>query len=924
MKKLFTLSTFLLLTLVTFAQTEVGGIYYTFSGTEATVVSGTNQYTGDVIIPPSVSSGGENYSVTSIGELAFYNCSGLTSIDIPNSVTSIGSSTFYGCSGLTSVTYNVRNCTDYFNFKSRAFPSNVKEFIFGDDVESIPGCLCYGLKEITSIVIPSKVTSIGDQAFTGCEGLTSIKVQDGNTVFDSRDNCNAIIETASNTLVRGCNTTVLPKTVTGIGDYAFRGCAGLASFIIPNTVTSIGYSAFADCPNLTSVTYNVRNCKDFYNKAKPFPTNVKEFIFGDDVEYIPAYTCYNMRDMTSVTIPNSVTSIGNYAFNGCSGQTAIYSYIENPTSSTGANFDSSNYSNATLYVPFGTKDKYLATDGWKKFTNIVEMEPQPTASGTCGENLTWAYYEVDKKLVISGTGAMDDYDGNSLAPWNSYRDNIENVVFEEGVTSIGNFAICKCSGLTSVSIANSVTSIGEHAFDRCLGLISINIPNSITSIGRYAFYGCSGLTSITIPNSVTTIGKGAFADCSAITSIKVQEENTKYDSREDCNAIIETASNTLVVGCKSSVIPNNVTSIGESAFENCSGLTSIIIPNSVTSIEKDAFEDCRDLTSLSLGENVKSIGVRAFNQCTALTSISIPNSVTSIETDAFDDCTALTSIYSYIENPTNNTGANFDSSNYSNATLYVPFGTKDKYLATDGWKNFTNIVEMSIEPIEDDTVIEFDDKDYIVDNTPIDLNNTVINDMYISMDNKSDVNNPDGFYDTIDKCIVINKATSASAIATAVASDLGSSDFINNYTGIVIEVNGKGSVTINAQTIGNNKLAVKIGSADAKTYTQATKGDVTINYDVTENTYVYIYAVDVNNQQQSLSMDVTDTSGNAVKVYSVTVTPDATAIETVTEATIPAAVFGKVYSIDGKQLTTPQKGLNILKMSDGTTRKVVK
>ncbi len=145
-------------------------------------------------------------------------------------MTSIGSA-FSGCSGLTSVTYNVRNCTDYFNFKSRAFTSNVKEFIFGDDVESIPGCLCYGLKEITSIVIPSKVTSIGDQAFTGCEGLTSIKVQDGNTVFDSRDNCNAIIEIASNTLVRGCNTTVLPKTVTGIGDYTFRGCAGLASFI---------------------------------------------------------------------------------------------------------------------------------------------------------------------------------------------------------------------------------------------------------------------------------------------------------------------------------------------------------------------------------------------------------------------------------------------------------------------------------------------------------------------------------------------------------------------------------------------------------------------------------------------------------------------------------------------------------------------
>ena len=218
---------------------------------------------------------------------------------------------------------------------------------------------------------------------------------------------------------------------------------------------------------------------------------------------------------------------------------------------------------------------------------------------------------------------------------------------------------------------------------------------SVTSIGSGAFWGCSGLTSIDIPSSVTTIGKSVFAKCLALTSIKVQIENTKYDSREDCNAIIETASNTLVVGCKSSVIPNNVTTIGEEAFDKCEGLTSIIIPNSVTSIESEAFDGCLNLTSLSLGENVKSIGENAFNQCSALTSVSIPNSVTTIGRRAFDDDANLNSIYSYIESPTSSTGSSFDISNYINATLYVPYGTKEKYLATDGWKNFTNIVEMS-------------------------------------------------------------------------------------------------------------------------------------------------------------------------------------------------------------------------------------
>ena len=540
---------------------------------------------------------------------------------------------------------------------------------------------------------------------------------------------------------------------------------------------------------------------------------------------------------------------------------------------------------------------------------------------------------------------------------------LTSVTIPNSVTSIGGTAFQNCSGLTSLTIPNSVTSIGDYAFNKCSGLTSIDIPNSVRSIGTFAFWRCSGLTSVTIGTGVTSIGSKAFEGCTGLTSVTIGSGMIGEYIFSGCS------------GLTSVTIGTGVTSIDQDAFNGCSGLTSVTwnakkctrsfdydkspfsgakeqitefnfgdevetiqdylcygmtgltsieIPNSVTRIGWYAFKDCSGLTSITIPNSVTSIGKNAFENCSGLTSVTIPNSVTSIEEYAFNGCSGLTAIYSYIENPTSSTGADFDSSNYSNATLYVPFGTKDKYLATDGWKNFTNIVEMSIEPIEDDTVIEFDDKDYIVDNTPVDLNNTVINDMYISMDNKSDVNNPDGFYDSTDKCIVINKATSASAIETAVASDLGSSDFINNYTGIVIELNGKGSVKINAQTAGNNKLAVKIGSADAMTYTLASKGDVAINYDVTENTYVYIYAVDADNQQQSLSMEITDTSDNAVKVYSVTVTPDATAIETVTETDIPAAVFGKVYSIDGKQLAQPQKGLNILKMSDGTTRKVVK
>ena len=225
--------------------------------------------------------------------------------------------------------------------------------------------------------------------------------------------------------------------------------------------------------------------------------------------------------------------------------------------------------------------------------------------------------------------------------------------------------------MTSVTIPNSVTSIGTGAFGGCSALESIIveegntiydsrencnaivetatntliagfkntvIPYSVTSIGDWAFSGCSSLTSVTIPNSITSIGEGAFSYCDGLESIIVEEGNTICDSRENCNAIIETATNTLVYGCKNTVIPNSVTSIGDGAFSFCSGLTSITIPNSVTSIGEAAFQYCTGLTSVTIGNSVTNIGDYAFFGCTGLTSISIPNSVTGISTGAFRNC----------------------------------------------------------------------------------------------------------------------------------------------------------------------------------------------------------------------------------------------------------------------------------------------
>ena len=198
--------------------------------------------------------------------------------------------------------------------------------------------------------------------------------------------------------------------------------------------------------------------------------------------------------------------------------------------------------------------------------------------------------------------------------------------------------------ITSVVIPDGVTTIWKSAFCICSSLSSINIPNSVTSIGEYAFGNCRNLTSIKIPNSVTKIGDGAFYGCSGLISLVVDKENSVFDSRNNCNAIINTTTNSLIFGCKKSTIPQSVTSIGNYAFDGCSSLTSIDIPNSVTSIGERAFSGCSGLTSIDIPNSVTSIGDGAFAGCSSLTAINIPDSVTSIGERAFEQCSGLTSI----------------------------------------------------------------------------------------------------------------------------------------------------------------------------------------------------------------------------------------------------------------------------------------
>ncbi len=275
----------------------------------------------------------------------------------------------------------------------------------------------------------------------------------------------------------------------------------------------------------------------------------------------------------------------------------------------------------------------------------------------------------------------------------------KNTVIPNSVTSIGDYAFYECSDLTYVTIGNSVTDIGESAFEGCIDLTYVTIGNSVTNIGESAFEGCIGLTFVTIPNSVMRIGDCAFLECSGLKSIKVDSGNTVFDSRNNCNAIIESNTNELIYGCKNTVIPNSVTSIGDCAFYYCSGLISVTIPNSVTSIGYETFYGCSGLISVMIGNSVTSIGDHAFQSCSGLTSVTIPNSVMSIGESAFDSCVKLSEIKALSKEPATIKSNTFDESTYTSGKLIIPVGAKQKYKNADGWNQFNNIEEDDDTPV---------------------------------------------------------------------------------------------------------------------------------------------------------------------------------------------------------------------------------
>jgi hypothetical protein len=619
-------------------------------------------------------------TITEIKANAFNGASCLTSITIPESVTSIGNSAFWGCSGLSEIT----------------IPSSVT---------NIGANAFYNCRGLGNVTIPNSVNSIGSNAFYFVTNIIYYGTATGSpwgalSVNGYYEDGLFYTSMAKDTLVSAIRTITsanIPNSVIDIRPNALCDCDDMVLLTIGSSVENIGVSAFKNCTGLTIVNFNATNCTSMGNidlgtdnTVFSGCTSLSTLNIGNNVTNIPDYSFCRCRALTSISIPNSVISIGENAFDGCSGLTGDLT-IPNYVTSIGASAFSgcSGLTSVTIGNSVTSIGNYAFNCSGLTMVNYT---------GTIAQ---WC------EIVFGNSYANPLYPGHNLYINNSLVTNLvisepvteikeysfngarglRTVTIGNSVTSIGFDAFMECSGLTSVSIGNSVEVIGQEAFRLCSGLASVNLGNSVATIDQNAFEGCSGLTTVTIPESVTSIGREAFKGCSSLVEITIpfvgssayattpanstlfgyifglssNETTTTQQYYSEDNYVRCLIPNTLrrvtitggkllygaFYGCSmltSVTIGNAIDSIGEKAFYGCSGLPSVTIPESVTDIGEWAFSGCNGLTSVIIPGSITSINHSVFRECTGLVSVTIPNSVTSIGGSAFYHCNALTEL----------------------------------------------------------------------------------------------------------------------------------------------------------------------------------------------------------------------------------------------------------------------------------------
>ena len=452
-------------------------------------------FKGEAKIISSLNYHGTILSVRSIGKESFKSCEALTTLSIPQNVKSIKESAFRNCKQLKSISIKGEGLN---TIDDSAFSGciSITSFTIPNSVVSVGSWSFAECSSLTSVIIGKNVTSVNKDTFRGCTSLASIKVESSNTVFDSRDNCNAIIVTKTNTLFLGCKTTTIPNSVTTIDDNAFEGCTGLTTINIPTNVTSIGSYAFEGCTGLSNVGMS-NSITSIGVGLFAGCTNLASFSIPNSVTTVEHNAFKNCTALASLTIGNNVEAISTTAFSGCSGLTTV---TINSNSIVSKDYDF-NYENFNLY-------------------NLPKLFGDKVSKYIIGEEVT----AIGERAFLGCTG-------------------LTQIDISNSVKSIGMYAFSSCTGLFSITIPNSVSSIERGTFKDCTSLSSITIPNSVSSIGWDAFACCSSLKSVIIGSAVTNIDYYAFGYCPLLADLycyaeSVPNSNTSFYETNINNIIL--------------------------------------------------------------------------------------------------------------------------------------------------------------------------------------------------------------------------------------------------------------------------------------------------------------------------------------------------------------------------------------------------
>ena len=620
---------------------------------------------------------------TQIEGYSFEGCIGLPSAVIPGSVTSIGHQAFYYCTGLQTVTFNTGllyiygyafcNCTSLqtINFPSSLISLGDNSFrdcrglqtvTFNAGLQYVYGYAFCNCTSLQTINFPSSLISLGDNSFRDCTGLQTVTLNDGLQRIESCVffNCQSL------------QSIVLPGTLQSIDSEAFGSCTALSSANFPNSITSVGCRVFNNCTSLHTPIYNNRFfvfLPIHYKGAYSMPNTIQVMCCGsvsncdsvtaitlsDRLQYVPDAAFENCQRLVSVTMKDSVSSIGSSAFSNC---IALASVVI-PDAVTNIGSSAFNNCNSLTSITIPASLQNLGEYVFNACSSLKHV-----IWNAKDAHLSWYFYYYSEADILNNMSWCH--------PFYNIRQQIQTFTLGDSVRVVPRYLCYEMDHLTSISIGYKVDSIEKHVFDGCTRLSSIHwnaktmrdpqiylsspfyilksnistftFGDSVLHIPAYLCHGMNHLSRLYIPENVESIGDYAFRDLNALDSIYVHPNNIHFDSRNNCNALIDSDYDRLLLGCYKTQIPDDIHSIGACAFRRVRRLTSAIIPESVTNIEEEAFNGCADLDTVALPSTLTAINDYTFQDCSALDTIALPPTLQFIGIRAFSNCSALPEI----------------------------------------------------------------------------------------------------------------------------------------------------------------------------------------------------------------------------------------------------------------------------------------